>query len=238
MGDIRASLYDIFGYLLPGIFSLTALWIVSWTIFHPNLSLDISPLSNSTVAGGIGVIAYVLGHFTHAVGNWILATKSTNFQTSPNRDKKPNPISTHFQRTYFRKEKLELVDEALKQKFGEEYLKLSQEDKFSIIDEYRVLSPKENEREVFVYREGFYRGMIIALSMLFIALLVSLFQDNLSVSVAREIYSASRGERLFILCSTILVIAGFWRRMVRFAYYRMSRAVAIFLILSKLPPKQ
>jgi hypothetical protein len=115
---------------------------------------------------------------------------------------------------------------------------LSQEDKFSIIDEYRVLSPKENEREVFVYREGFYRGMIIALSMLFIALLVSLFQDNLSVSVAREIYSASRGERLFILCSTILVIAGFWRRMVRFAYYRMSRAVAIFLILSKLPPKQ
>jgi hypothetical protein len=241
MGDLKASLYDVFGYLFPGLFAIVAFRLLVWIVLYPKNILSITPLSNSLIISSIGIIAYIIGHLTHAIGNWISLTKSTRFEPEPDAVVEQSnksfaaSIEKQFDRVRISKNLLDLIDQAIKEKFGEEYTKLNSDEKFSLLDEYRVFCGKENEREIYVYREGFYRGMVIALAFLFIALFFSLFCGDLSVTTGKEIFSMSRSERFFILLLTTITIAGFWRRMVRFTHYRLNRAASLFLVLLKKP---
>ena len=62
VGDFRASLYDLFGYLLPGLVMTAGLGVIWWTAFgdSPVMSIDF-------FATGIGsvsclLLAYLVGH--------------------------------------------------------------------------------------------------------------------------------------------------------------------------------
>jgi hypothetical protein len=67
------TLYEIFGYLLPGGVTLVALILLYWALFVPTV-----PLGIASFQPGLGtwtiilLVSYVLGHGVQAVGNKLL----------------------------------------------------------------------------------------------------------------------------------------------------------------------
>ncbi len=68
LNDLRATLYETFGYLLPGIVFLTALVILFWAIYLPASPIGYVDLSLQMIAALL-LLAYFLGHLNQALGN-------------------------------------------------------------------------------------------------------------------------------------------------------------------------
>ncbi|RPD43761.1 hypothetical protein DNI29_23155 [Hymenobacter sediminis] len=229
MGELRASLYDIFGYFLPGLVATAGLRLLLWVIVYPTKQLSITPFAEPTVLLAVAVIAYLVGHLLHAIGNEIRVTRSPSTVPTP----KPTGWRRIFARSQVSATALALADQRIEGCFGTAFLALSPEEKAELLDEARVLHERVNEREVYIYREGFYRGMTVACVIVFIALLVSLRAAALTLTTEKAAYAALRSERLILTllvgCSAFL----FWKRMLRFAYYKTSRALMLWLATSK-----
>ncbi|MGP8141060.1 MAG: hypothetical protein ACLQBU_04240 [Terriglobales bacterium] len=103
------------------------------------------------------------------------------------------------------------------------------------LDEYSVQAGELGDREIFVYREGFYRGTSIACFFLSIALLVRACVPGASIQFTKGLFYISTVELLL----TAFIISGigrmFVRRYRRFADYRITRAVLAALVLENLP---
>src|SRR5258708_23687359 len=68
----QITLYDIFGYFLPGMIVLVAISILFWSIYLPEQPFVLrSPAGELWIA--CGVIAYLLGHLNQAVGNLLVS---------------------------------------------------------------------------------------------------------------------------------------------------------------------
>jgi len=226
MTGIRTSLYDLFGYLFPGTIVILAVRLLIWVCFYPQLSLTVEPLNNIVVISLLIGLSYVAGHILHSIGNFLPATRST-------RMIEPNAKNI-FQRILKRKTisltAAKLVDETIKEKLGIQYLALESEEKFSLLDEARSFTEKENDREVYIYHEGFYRGMTIACSILFLSLLVSFFVKDLTIISGKMHFIVIKKERVVLAIAAVVATIGFWKRMTRFSHYRITRAVMRWFI--------
>src|SRR5260370_5675991 len=69
--DLQVTLYDVFGYLLPGIVFVAALATLFWAIFFPQPALKVD-LPTAEVWIVFLVSAYVAGHMAQALGNLIV----------------------------------------------------------------------------------------------------------------------------------------------------------------------
>src|SRR5260370_17797686 len=69
MKDIRITLYDIFGYLIPGVVMLFAISLFFWTIFWPASTLVIPSKLPAIALGSLLFAAYLVGHLGQAIGN-------------------------------------------------------------------------------------------------------------------------------------------------------------------------
>jgi len=66
--DIEITLYEIFGYLIPGAFFGLGLTILYWTLYEPSFVCKFVSLSNQEVV--LFVFAfYMIGHVAQSVGN-------------------------------------------------------------------------------------------------------------------------------------------------------------------------
>jgi hypothetical protein len=72
---------------------------------------------------------------------------------------------------------LEAIDRTLYERYQIDGKKLPALDKYTLMDEARILLQGANDRDVYVYREGFYGGMVIASAVLAIGLLMR-FQSS------------------------------------------------------------
>lgn len=229
MGELRASLYDIFGYFLPGLVATVGMRLLFWVCLYPSSRLDLSPFNEPTVLTALAVVSYLVGHLLHAIGNEIPFTRSPGIEPIT-----PKPVGWRriFARSQVSAEAVQLADVRIEAQFGAPFLALTQAEKSELIDEARLLHERENEREVYIYREGFYRGMTVACALVFIALLGSLKPGTLFLTVHKIAYPILWGERLALL--PLVGISGFlfWKRMLRFAYYKTSRSIMLWLVTS------
>src|SRR3977135_2854446 len=83
--DIQVTLYDIFGYLVPGFVSLAALVIPFWGFSFPTIPLPFQVFSEHGLA--TGVAAYVIGHMTQAIANIFLPVVSVGLYQTMLQDK-------------------------------------------------------------------------------------------------------------------------------------------------------
>src|SRR2546429_387505 len=66
--SLRLSLYDFFGYFLPGMIVTVALFIFAWAVYYPYIPILISAgVSVFWIAGGL--LSYFAGHLVQALGN-------------------------------------------------------------------------------------------------------------------------------------------------------------------------
>jgi len=218
LSNFAFTLYEIFGYLMPGSLAFAGFAVIYWALFVPDI-----PLGVADFAPGIGtwvvvvVGGYILGHAVQAVGNIALRRVE--------------------------KKVIEMGDAPLLRKsavdsasriFGADAKDIEPRWAYRILDEYAVQKGQPGDRDMFIYREGFYRGTCVALLFLAASLILRAAISGTSIQFWHWKMTVSATE----LLTTAFLIGGlgwlFLRRYRRFAEYRMTRAVLSALVLQRL----
>ena len=214
--DIQITLYDIFGYLLPGTVVVLALVVGFWALFWPHSLLSVPLGLPALVVTVLLFAAYLAGHLAQAMGNivemWSEASK---------RFDKEIPLSDELQK----------ILKASAAKHLGVPSDLSAKELYLLCDQALVHKGSMGEREIFVYREGFYRGNSVALAFLTLSLCVrALCTPAIAVIGPRTIELHWNHLAL----AAALTAAGAWlafRRYLRFREYKYLTCFARFLSL-------
>jgi len=217
--SLRFTLYEILGYLMPGLIAAAALTISLWTIFHGDSVLPLSfwRLSPTGVLALI-FFAYVLGHLVQALANPVLegADKRIMSDSDPAILVAKERVLKLFQGTVIKISKTNDV--------SDEWLE-------RVMDERCIQVGQQGDREIFIYREGFYRGTTVAMVFFCAGLTLCILTGNLRLLVAYTVFAPSRCELGVVLLISSLGAWGLYRRFQRFSRYRVNRVIAAFIAL-------
>ena len=219
--DIQVTFYDFFGYLLPGAVILLAAVLIFWTLFWPGASLSLPSTLPVLAIISLLFAAYLAGHLGQALGNLLE-------KASPGRsdlDKKL-PLSRELGK--------EVVD-ALASRFGEHTKTLGPKELFHLCDQALVHGGSLGEREIFTYREGFYRGNAVALTCVSFTLAVRLVFVPVMVSIEGKILAIHRAPLALAVVLTGISAWLCYARFLRFAEHRYRSCFLRFLAFSKEP---
>ena len=219
--DVQVTLYDFFGYLLPGAATLFAVVLVFWTFFWPHASLSLPSALPVLATTSLLFAAYLAGHLGQALGNLLE-------KVSPGRNNldKKLPLSPELGKE---------VVHALAGRFGEQIKTLEPKELFHLCDQALVHCSSLGEREIFTYREGFYRGNAVALSCVSFALAVRLVCVPAMLSIGGQIYEIYRAPLALAVVLTGVSAWLCYARFLRFAEHRYRSCFLRFLALSKEP---
>lgn len=231
MGDLRGSLYDLFGYLMPGLFGSVGIALILWTLSAPTHGRIPIPSGGATLIFTAVILSYCMGHLIQAIGNLVKSLSGTDIDIALSV-----PVDAEAagrpRGALLSGATLDVVNRTLTSKYGASFLALPPRDRFALIDEGRVLGEREGDREVYIYHHGFYRGMVIACSILTIGLLFRLVAGETCLITDRAVFCFGRlvtgGLVFLVLTATV----AFWYRLKRFAEYRLVRAVMLWLTLT------
>ena len=205
--------YELFGYLIPGATGLLAAWLLFWTLFHANmpLALPSAPLSWSSWVLLV-VCSYIPGHALQALGNFVFRGPEYNLAGMV----PPEILETA-------KSGAAAIAKCKPEVLSPGWL-------MTICDEAVIQSGKEGEREMFVYREGFYKGISVALIFMTIALLLRFLVPG-AVSYQQKVIALSRTEiaSMAALCAVAALLM--LMRAHRFGRYRVMHILAAFVVL-------
>jgi len=211
------TLYELLGYLLPGAVALVGFSVVEWALFFPAVPLRIGADQANMVTGTCVVLgSYILGHAVQAIGNlfWSGAEAAV---LDVKKGNAPPWMKENAQRAA-----LDLLNTDSHQ--------LEPRWIFRALDEYMCRTGETGDRDMFVYREGFYRGTAIALLLISVALAVRMCIPGCSIQLNKDVFCVSRWEIVFNLLISAGIAVLFVRRYRRFAEYRVTHAVMAGLI--------
>jgi len=213
--SLNFTLYEVFGYLMPGLITAAALTIFLWAIFHGNSVLPLSLWRVST-SGVLAMlfVAYVLGHVVQALANRVLKGADERVMS----DQNPAALAA--------KRRLARLSEETTAKMSDIWQQ-------RVMDEYCIQAGQQGDREIFTYREGFYRGSTVALITFCAGLAVCIFAGNLRLLIGDAVVAPSRYELAVILVIAALAAKGMYRRFQRFSEYRVARIIAAFIALTE-----
>ncbi len=217
--NLEITLYEIFGYLLPGIIVLLAILFLYWTLFFPAQAvLDVQ--SPEVWIGGLA-LAYIAGHMAQAIGNLMQKRiKSSESLVLGKDGEMPGDL-------------VKAIREKATKTFGFNTDNLPEQWLYRVCDDAVIRSGKVGERDLYIYREGFYRGTSIALAAMTIGSMTLMMRlctvETQQMTLLRVGILATPWRLLFVA-----VIAGLWtwlcfNRYRRFAAYRISHSVLGFL---------
>lgn len=241
MKELQFTLYELFGYLLPGAVFCAGLSLLFWAIFYPQPHVEFDLKTVEVWVASLG-FAYLGGHVAQAIGN-IFAKQFSSAEERVVNDEKSFPSS-------FVKACRAKIAKTLKQcddislvlpDSSEPANDLSAQWLYRFCDDAMLRTGKLGEREVYVYREGFYRGAFIG----FLVLATGLFSLALRLWFGTEDHKA----RLGVLDLTgwrliyFVVLAGIasrllWNRYCRFADYRVTQALLGYLAIKDKPDEK
>ncbi len=216
--ELQITLYDIFGYLLPGSIILMAFALLFWSLFWPSAPLALTANVPTWVAIGLVFSAYLAGHLGQGIGNFLEKLPNVKRRLENNI-----PLPTELGG---------LVRDAVAVRFGEQTRSLNTKDLALLCDQALVYAGSPGDREVFVYREGFYRGNCVALAFLGLTLLLRMVCSPAVIMLGNARVEIYRGQLI-----AAVVIAGFgsWLsfiRYLRFGAHKNSTCLTRFLALS------
>jgi hypothetical protein len=214
--SVNFTLYEVFGYVIPGTIATAALAISLFVIFHGDSILPLSfwRLSPTGVLALL-FLAYVVGHLVQALSNSVLkgADKRIMSGKDPAILVAKQRAAKLFQGTTG--DISEICDTWLER----------------VMDERCIQAGQQGDREIFTYREGFYRGSTVATVLFCAGLVVCIFTGNLRLLVGNTVFAPSRYELGVMLAISVLGAWGLYRRFLRFSEYRVNRVIAAFIAL-------
>src|SRR6266581_2969442 len=69
LNSINLTLYEVFGYLLPGLVALLGFAVLIWTLFYAHLVLNLSSSPSQGFYILLLLAAYFCGHMMQSIGN-------------------------------------------------------------------------------------------------------------------------------------------------------------------------
>lgn len=171
MEKLSFTLYEVFGYLLPGGMVFLAFVLLYWALFVPSFPLGIASFQVGLVTWvSVVMSSYILGHAAQAIANEYFRVVEKKVLDS--------------QPAWMRERAVQAARELLKVTTSEidaRWIAIA-------MDEYRVQTGKAGDREIFTYREGFYRGMALALFFLSFAVAVRMFFSGASIRFTKGLF--------------------------------------------------
>jgi len=243
--ETKVTLYDVFGYLLPGAVFVAALAIVVWAVHFPDEPLSFSlPGAEAWVI--ILAIAYIAGHMVQGLSNQILT-----FLAWPGKRlrawKRTNSWHWLQRHRWFSSNEHIHLAEGAHERLPAEFLNVARakavalsgvpaqaindEWLFRICDEALVQRGSLGDREIFVYREGFYRGLCFALVAFAVAIAVRMAHGETAISLASGARKVGWDFLAFFLATCLVFIYLSYQRFRRFGRYRVSQAILAFLVM-------
>jgi len=218
MEKLSFTLYEIFGYFLPGVVSVLALAMLFWAIFLPAAAIPVHSIELSKLwYFGLIVVSYYAGHVLQGVSRSL-------FQ---------NPDDVVLARA---KNDLSIIKRAQEQLAA--HLGMTDKETPSssatarLCDEVAVQHGQLGDRDVFVYREGFYRGSFAAFLLLLVALIVRTIVSGAALRLPAEIYVITRGQLFFVMVVVGASILFLWQRYKHFAALRVMHGILAFVSLA------
>jgi hypothetical protein len=215
LNNFTFTLYEIFGYLMPGSITFAGMVTLYWALFNSH-----GPLRPESFNPQVGIWAlllgtcYILGHAAQALGNRL-------FRKTEERalEMKSSTDIRHSAR------------KAAASILGENEAGLKAKWVYRALDEYAVQNGIAGDRDMFVYREGFYRGTCIALFFAAASLVIRAFIPGTTVVYANWSMNVTWHE--FAITTGLVSGLGilFYQRYRRFVEYRVSRAALAALVL-------
>jgi hypothetical protein len=194
--------------------------LLYWALFVPEV-----PLGIATFEPGIGtwtvivLLSYILGHAAQAAGNLLLRGV----------EKRALAISKDaWMRERSRQSAADLT--------GVPAGHLEPRWIYRILDEYAVQTGRPGDRDMFIYREGFYRGTCVSLLFLAATLLVRVAIPGTSIHFVKWLLPVSAAPLLTTAGVSAVLGVLFFQRYQRFTQYRVTRAVLSALVLQKAKP--
>ena len=224
--DIQVTLYDIFAYLLPGSIFLSAVLVLFWVIFLPATALPVRTLSVSAWSGLV-LVSYLLGHVNQAIANIVVGPHGFERWSVP----KVEVVALGEGKEALPRLLVERARMEVGKDFGEATVELPAKWLYVICDETLVQSGITIEREIFQYREGFYRGLMVSQALLALAVLIRLAVSPVAIEYRDHPVAITRWMLLYV-CGWLLLGAMLsYRRYRHFGMLRVTRAVVDYLVL-------
>jgi len=219
--ELKFTLYEIFGYILPGSIFCFAIAIIFISVFITNSTLHIAKLT-AEMNTIIIVLFYFNGHVVQALGNIfarILKVNDMNIATkiSIKMSYITNKINDDVT------SKLELPNTVI-----------PLDELYMISDELNAISGNTEDREIYQYREGFYRGLFVSCSMLSLALVVKIIDGAVYIDTGNYIINITRQMMVFVLAASAIGCCLFYNRYIRFISYRIRHAFISYIVVKKL----
>jgi hypothetical protein len=212
------TLYEIFGYFLPGVVGVTAMAILFWAIFLPNTAVPIESLELSKLwYFGLVVICYYAGHVLQGISRSLFKNPDTlvlahQTDMAPLVKRAQEQLATHLGMA-----QTETLGPAVTAR---------------LCDELAVQYGQLGDRDVFVYREGFYRGSVASFILLDLALLVRCLISGAALRLPAHVFSVSPLQLIFaigvVTCSVFFLL----QRYKHFAALRVMRGVLAYVSLA------
>jgi uncharacterized protein YegP (UPF0339 family) len=210
LSELRVTLYDLFGYLAPGLVALTGLGFCFWAVLDPGLKPDGD--LKAVVWTVLLLLAYLLGHVVQAIANFIPGLK---FAIAENWWE--DSVAKAFRGVIEKKLKAKgLLPDAADDRHLSAASKLeAQKQTYRICDVVTVQKAGTSERELFTYREGFYRGMSVACLIVAVGLFARLIRGPATITLDKD-HTADRWMLVFFLVAVLVAAYLYFLRFERF----------------------
>jgi len=219
---IRLTLYDIFGYLFPGIVFLAGMGIFFWAIYMPRTPLVVfRPTTDIWIL--FLILAYFSGHIAQALGN-LLSILFPFLEISMASGRRPKLIPEAL---------IESAKREASQMLGLDMKDMTPEWLLTICDETVAQCGSSRDRDIYQSREGFYRGLAVSFLALFICLVVRTLVPGTSLRLSETSQAVSGSVLMFFVLFTLAGCLLAFFRYRRFARYRIIQAIVGFLALQR-----
>ena len=214
--NLQVTLYELFGYFLPGIVALVGVCVLFWTLYLPATPLPLRrPIAETWLL--MAVAAYFLGHLVHSIGNHIGHPEYDALDEA--RWEKLMPVQLLVEA----KKKVATATQLAVKDINGMLL-------FSFCDESLSQGGQIGDREIYQYRSGFYKSAMVSLVLLSGALFLRLLIPGASLLIRCEIVTISRLQIMFPLVFCIAGVIVAYERFNWFGSHRARRAVLALLL--------
>jgi hypothetical protein len=247
LGNFAFTLYELFGYLVPGCVALIGIVITYWSLFVPKVPLNFTTYRPGSVTWiAVAFFAYLLGHALQGLTNplWkqieyeaLFPTGKSDAWLGRRAVELAAKIAAASADEFAPIDEQQRIDKRLAVDEAKKINGNRARWTFRVLDGYNLQFAKPGDREIFVYREGFYRATSVSLFILVLALLLRASIPGASVTFAWGVFYISITQLLLTALLLCAVARIFVSRFRRFADYRVTHTVLSVLVLDKLPPK-
>lgn len=220
MEKLFFTLYEVFGYFLPGAVGVLSVGTLFCAIFLPVTPIPVQNMEPSALwYFGLIALSYYSGHVLQEVSRSLFKNPDSFVLAHQKPDMLPVVKRAQEQiAIYLGMEKTESPSASTTVK---------------LCDELSLQYGQPGDRDVFVYREGFYRGSIASFIFLDIALLFRLIVPGSQLRLSTtHTWDVSRCQLAFLMGLVSCSIFFLAQRYKHFATLRVMRGILAFVSLS------